>query len=261
LEAIFKVVLIIEMNVYAHTWRKSLLGTSSDIYELRTIKFATPNIGELPLDEINRDLKRTFPRDPFFLNHIEKIRNVLLWYAHTNTALTYCQCFSFLSFVMYKTFWQNDKRHAMIDTYYCMHKMILIIKPLLPKLSNDSGPLKFAQTLESVIYLDIMKEDRELYLRLKGSPIVKIVIFSGVSCYFLNWFGSENAAVLLNYIIDKQASTMFQRLLHFTVAFFLVQKSIFMGFEDEKCLELLHEKEIINFYSVLWKAKSLNLSP
>ena len=105
------------MNLYAHTWRHSLLGTSRDIYQLRTIKLTTPNIEELPLDEINRDLERTFPYDSFFPNHVEKIRNVLLWYAYTNTAVPYCQCFSFLSFVMYKTFYQNDKRHAMIDSY------------------------------------------------------------------------------------------------------------------------------------------------
>jgi len=249
------------MNLYAHAWRHSLLGTANDIYQLRTIKLTTPDIDELPLEEINRDLQRTFPGDPFFADHIEKIRNTLLWYAYTNTAVPYCQCFSFLSFVMYKAFYHNDERHAMIDTYYCMHKMILVIKPLLPKLSKDSGPLTFAQTLESVILLDIMKEDRKLYLRLKGTPIVKIVIFNGVSCYFLNWFKCEHGAVLLNYIIDRKASTMFQRLLNFTVAFFLVHKSLFMGFGDEKCMELLHEKEIINFYSVLWKSKSLDLFP
>ena len=249
------------MSLYAHAWRRLLLGSPRDIYDLRTIKLPTPNIDELPVEEINRDLRRTFPSDPFFNQHIEKIRNVLLWYAYTNTAVPYCQCFSFLTFVMYKIFYQNDNRHAMIDTYYCMHRLILLLKPLLPKSSKDPRPIGFAQTLESVILLDIMKEDRKLYIRLKGSPIIKIVIFNGFSSYYLNWFTSDDGALLLNYIIDKKASVMFQRLLNFTVAFFLVQKPLFMDFEDDKCLELINEKQIINFYSVLWRAKTLSLLP
>ena len=133
-----------------------LLGSSTDIYNLRTIKLSMPNIEELPSGEISRDLGRTFPEETFFQKHIEKIRNVLLWYAHTNTAVPYCQCFAFLAFVLHKNFYENDNRHAMIDTYYSMHRMILIIKPLLPKTPTDGHPLKFAKTLESVILLDII---------------------------------------------------------------------------------------------------------
>lgn len=261
MEPIFKDHLFVKMNLHAHTWRKMLLGSSTDIYNLRTIKLTIPNIDELPAEEINRDLHRTFPGETFFLKHIDKIRNVLLWYAHTNTAVPYCQSFAFLAFVMYKHYYENDKRHAMIDTYYSMHRMILIIKPLLPKTPSDDYPLKFAQTLESVILLDLMREDRTLYNRLKGSPIIKIVIFSGFSCFYLNWFCSDHGAVLLTFLVNNKSSMMFQRLLNFTVAFFLVHKSLFMGFTDDRCLAMLHEKEIVNFYATLWKAKSLMLLP
>ncbi len=261
MEPIFKYPSFVKMNLHAHTWRKMLLGSSTDIFNLRTIKLTMPNVEELPAEEINRDLGRTFPEETFFVKHTNKIRNVLLWYAHTNTAVPYCQCFTFLAFVMYKHFYENDKRHAMIDTYYSMHRMILIIKPLLPKSANDGYPLKFAQTLESVILLDVMREDRLLYDRLKDSVIIKMVILNGFSCYYLNWFSSDYGAVLLTFIIEKKSSMMFQRLLNFTVAFFLVHKSIFLGFTDDRCLEMLHEKELVNFYATLWKAKSLALLP
>ena len=138
-----------------------------------------------------------------------------------------------------------------------MHKMILLLKPLLPKTVHDTRPLKFAQTLESVILLDIMKHDRKLFVRLKRSPLIKYIIFSGFSCYYLNWFNSSDGTVLLNFIIVNKASNMFQRLLLFTVAFFLVNKAMFFGFDDDTCLEMLHEKHLLNFYLILWKAKNL----
>lgn len=246
------------MSLKSHRWRKCLLGTTNDIYQLRTIKLSIPLLEDLPVVEIDRDLTRTFPLEMFYTNHIDKIRNVLLWYAWTNPSLPYCQCFSFLAFVMYGCFHQGDKRHAMIDTYYAIHKMILLIKPLLPISANDTRPLEFAGILRSVILLDIMKYDRQLYNRLRNSIVIKYVIFSGFSAFYLNWFDSASGITLLDYIINEKSSVMFQRLLKFTVAFFLVQKPMFMGLEDDQCLELLHEKEMINFYSILWKAKSLD---
>lgn len=247
------------MNLHALKWRKVLLGSADNIYQLRTIKLATPDVDELPLDEINRDLHRTFPTDKYYVAHIDRIRNILLWYAYTNTAVPYCQCFSFLAFVLYRVFNENDKRHAMIDTYYCMHKMILIIKPLLPKSATDAQPLKFQQTLESVILLDIMKEDRKLYEQLKNKFLVKAVIANGVSSFFLNWFSFHKCSLLIDYIVDTKASIMFQRLLNFTVAFFLVHRSLFLRLTEDKCLVMLNEKQIFNFYSILWKAKNLDL--
>ena len=103
------------MNLIAHRWRRCLLGTNEDVYRLRTIKLTTPIMESLPVDEIDRDLKRTFPLDEFFTKHTDEIRNVLLWYAWTNPSVGYCQCFSFIAFIMFKVFYENDPPHAMID--------------------------------------------------------------------------------------------------------------------------------------------------
>lgn len=222
------------------------------------MKLSTPDLDQIDMDEIDRDLTRTFPLEMFFTEHIDKIHNVLLWYAWTNPSVPYCQSFSFLAFVVYRRFYENDKRHAMIDTYYSIHKLILLIKPLLPKSSTDYGPLMFTTTLQGVLLLDIMKHDRALYARLKGSEIPKFIILSGFTSFYLNWFDSTEGIALLDYLIDKKASTMFQRLINFTVAFFLVQKSVLMTFNEEKCLELLREKHMLHFYSILWRAKSLS---
>jgi len=246
------------MALRAHRWRRCLLGSPKDIYKLRTIKLAPPVFEDLPVDEIDRDLKRTFPLELFYTDQIDKIRNVLLWYAYTNPAVSYCQCFSFIAFVMYRCFYKGDRRHAMIDTYYGLHKIILLIKPLLPMGPKDHEPLKFAGVLRSVILLDIMKHDRALYCRLRGSELIKFTILSGFSSLYLNWFSPDEGEILLDYIMHEKASTMFQRLIDFTVAFYMVNKSLFLGFTDDRCLEMLCEKQLLKFYSILWRAKSLS---
>lgn len=245
------------MTLQSHRWRRCLMGTAKDIYELRTIKLSPPVFEDLPVDEIDRDLKRTFPLEMFYTHQIDKIRNVLLWYAFTNPAVPYCQCFSFISFVMYRCFYEGDKRHAMIDTYYGLHKIILLIKPLLPMSDKDGGPLKFAGVLRSVLLLDVMKHSRKLYNRLKQSMVIKFIILSGFSSLYLNWFPSDDGLLLLDYIICEKASTMFQRLINFTVAIFLVNKQLFLGFDDMICLEMLREKELLNFHATLFLAKHL----
>ena len=233
------------------------MGSAKDIYELRTIKLSPPVFEDLPVDEIDRDLKRTFPLEMFYTHQIDKIRNVLLWYAFTNPAVPYCQCFSFISFVMYRCFYEGDKRHAMIDTYYGLHKIILLIKPLLPMSDKDGGPLKFAGVLRSVLLLDIMKHSRKLYNRLKKSMVIKFIILSGFSSLYLNWFSSDDGLLLLDYIICEKASTMFQRLINFTLALFLVNKQMFLAFEDMTCLEMLRERDMLNFHATLFLAKHL----
>ena len=247
------------MNLIAHRWRRCLLGTNEDVYRLRTIKLTTPIMESLPVDEIDRDLKRTFPLDDFFTKHIDEIRNVLLWYAWTNPSVSYCQCFSFIAFIMFKVFYENDPRHAMIDTYYALHKIILLIKPLIPKHSKDVRPLGFVKTLRSSILLDIMSCDRALYHRLKNTEIINYMILSGVPSLYLNWFTSKESTVLLDYIITDNASTMFRRIMNFLVARVLVHKSIFLSFDDDRCLEILSSRSMINFWAILWKARALNL--
>ena len=49
-------------------------------------------------NQIEMDLHRTFPQDPFFHReeNINKLRNVLLAYSRRNISIGYCQGFNFI---------------------------------------------------------------------------------------------------------------------------------------------------------------------
>ena len=84
------------MERVAAKCRFSLLGTNREVTLLRNIELSEPNIDELPSDEIDRDLKRTFPTESWFNEHLRQIRNVLLWYSWTNPACGYCQSYTYI---------------------------------------------------------------------------------------------------------------------------------------------------------------------
>ena len=247
------------MDLKAHRWRRCLLGGVDDIYRLRTFDLATPKLDELPISEIDRDMLRTFPTETFFGDHVAELRNVLMWYAWTNKGLSYCQCFSFIAFAVYRVFHHNDRRHAMIDTYYSIHKLILLVKPLLPKDSNDASPLEYVDALTASVLLDVVKHDHALYDALKTKDVIKITILTGVSTLFLNWFSSSQGIDLLDFIVHADTTVMFDRVMKFLVAFFIVNREYFLHFEGEKLFELMTEKQLYApFYSMLWRAKALS---
>ncbi len=54
-----------------------------------------PNLYE---KQINLDLKRTFPKDPFFQEeeNIKKLKNILLAFSRRNSSIGYCQGFNLI---------------------------------------------------------------------------------------------------------------------------------------------------------------------
>lgn len=245
------------MERVAAKCRLCLLGTHKEVTLLRNVALSEPDISDLPCDEIDRDLKRTFPTEIWFTDHIRQIRNVLLWYSWTNPACGYCQSYTYITFVLYKILCSKSKRHAMIDTYYCLHKLNLLIKPLLPKDSKDSKPLSFTTTLRCLILLEMSQIDRELYIHLRENNIVEMTIIKGLPCLFLNWYTLDEDIKLLEYIVDRQSSVMFKRLMNFLLAFFVVNRELFIYFSYEKTLEIMDTYIHKKFSSILLLAKSL----
>ncbi len=56
------------------------------------------NIPDVFEDQINLDLKRTYPKDPFFQNkdHIKMLKNVLIAFTRREATIGYCQGFNFI---------------------------------------------------------------------------------------------------------------------------------------------------------------------
>ena len=119
----------------------------------------------------------------------------------------------FIAFVVYRVFHHNDRRHAMIDTYYSIHKLILLVKPLLPKDSNDASPLEYVDALTASVLLDVLKHDHALYDALKTKDVVKITILKGVSTLFLNWFSRSQGIDLLDFIVHTTKGCVPSKLL------------------------------------------------
>jgi hypothetical protein len=238
----------------ASTWRNALLG---NVNELRSRMLQTPNIELLPIDEISRDLNRTFPHDKWFNEHHIRIRNVLLWYAWTNPGLSYCQAFSFIAFSLYNVFHKDDPKHSMVDTYYAMHKLITIVRPIYPLNSGDSSPLSFAMALRSLIHLNLLTEDKELANRVMEHDIVHIYIANGVPTLFTNWFDLNSGHIVLGYIIDVNKEKMFNNVINFLTGFILAYKPIYMSFDTENLLVYVRHKQIFAVGKIIAAAKRL----
>lgn len=56
------------------------------------------NIPSLYEPQINVDLERTFPEDPYFQdgNNLQKLKNILLAFSRREATIGYCQGFNFL---------------------------------------------------------------------------------------------------------------------------------------------------------------------
>lgn len=245
------------VELYGHSFRRRLLGTNKDIFSLRSIRLPEPVTKSEVEEEIIRDLRRTYPTEKFFSHHFDKIKNVLLWYSWTNKCRGYCQCFSFIAFALYRVYFLNDPNHCMIDTYYSLHKIVLVINPLLPRDANDSSPLQFTESLKATVLLDVMQHDHVLFEKLKNTNVLFYLITRGFSTLYLNWFTLDEGIELLNFLIVKNSTHMFHRLIHFLVAFLLVNKEYFIHFDEERALLMLNETHLYNFNTILWKAKSL----
>lgn len=248
--------------MYAKHWRKCLMGSTENIKSLREMTLSTPDITQLHLElsEINRDLNRTFPQDNkiFDSKAKKRIRNVLLWYSWSNPGLSYCQSYSFIAFVLYYVFNTDDAKHSMIDTYYSLYRLLLCVRPALPKSSTDPEPLQFYKHLENHLLVLLIHEDRELYTSVKDTMILQHILLRGFSTYCLNWFMLEDCVRLMNFVVDSKVERIFQKLMIFLVSFLVVNRGYFIHFSEMTCLEFIAEKHLFCFDQIYWKAVLIN---
>jgi hypothetical protein len=246
----------------ASRWRGCLLGTVAQVEKLRSVKLSLPNIDEIEneLEEINRDLRRTYPLISFFRQREKELRNILLWYSYTNVCVSYCQSFSYLSFILYKVFYEEDPAHAMIDVYYAMHKLLLVVRPLLPKNHKDATPLTYLSRLEELIFNQLVFHDKELFDAIKNTFLLKHLLLQGFSSFFLNWFSCSDGVRLIDYIIDNDVRVIFRRMVLFTVSFLMVNREYFLNFDELTCMDFVSRKNMFKFDSIFYKLSLLNLS-
>lgn len=246
---------------YAQRVRSCLLGSRDEVEKLREIKMDLPKIEEIEyeMEEINRDLSRTYPNVLFFKDKHRELRNVLLWYSYTNACLPYCQSFSFLCFVLYKIFYDDDPSHAMIDTYYAMHKLLLVVRPTLPVSAKDEGPLEYLERLERLIFNTLVSYDKKLYNVIKNSEILRHLLIQGFSSFYLNWFGIEEGKRLIHFIVDRDVKIIFKRLVMILISFLMVNRNYFLNFSELTCMDFMSRRHgLFNFESLFWQVNLLS---
>jgi hypothetical protein len=86
------------------------MKNTPNYYSSLTDKFPT-FIPSPYINQIDMDLHRTFPDDPFFKveDNLLKLRNILLAYSRRNTRIGYCQGFNFLVGRLIKIFSKEVK--------------------------------------------------------------------------------------------------------------------------------------------------------
>lgn len=246
--------------VEATRWRVHLLGTKREVEKLRLVEMTVPRIEEIAyeLEEINKDLPRTYPSVLFFRKKRKELRNILLWYSYTNVCVSYCQSFSYLTYVLYHVYFHDDSHHAMVDTYYSMHKLILVVRPMLPKHKDDEGPLMYMERLENLILNELNSYDKRLFQSVKKNQVLRHLIIQGFSSFYLNWFSFQNGKRLLNFFINKDSKVIFHRMIMFMVSFFIVNREYFIHFDELTCMDFISRKHLFRFDSVFYQVNLLN---
>ena len=76
---------------------KKLMEFNKNYYSDLTINYPDSIVSQYE-NQINLDLDRTFPQDPFFQdqNNITKLKNILLAFSRKESTIGYCQGFNFI---------------------------------------------------------------------------------------------------------------------------------------------------------------------
>lgn len=241
----------------AHRWRSSLLGTSTVIHGLRQTPLQI-NIKSCYLDEIHNDLKRTYPMDDFFNDHIGDLSKILNTYAYVNNGMGYAQGMTFLTFILYKTFYKDDPTFVMEDTFYSLHNIIQVIRPAYPLNKNDKNVLDFNENAVSTVMLLISKRNKQLAMRVKELNIMQIFICQNIPSLFGTKFNINDCCIVWDFIICASTQyTMFHHILCVIAGMILSIEPLIMCMSYESILSIMQSSGIYKVRRVLGLAYSV----
>lgn len=230
--------------MYAPKWKFKLLKKYK-------IKFLPKlNINN---DDVQKDIKRTYPQLQWFHPHYEEIQNIILNFVDMNPALSYMQGMCFITFTFFYVFRHSDYRGC--ETLYCLHKIVEPIRPIYPLNRNDKKPLKFIQSLKKLVLLDIYKQSRELSVCLEKMHIIDVFIISGVPSFFGNWYGLQGSIRLFDRLIEDNPSKIVQNIVLFLTCFFLYHKEIILKCSFTQTMHILQQKGNLSNILLLMQAK------
>lgn len=240
----------------AQIWRNCLLGSP---YTIHFIREYTINIGKISKhnDDILKDIKRTYPMNAFFNDHIEKLSNILNTYAYVNNGMGYAQGMAFLAFVLFKVYHEDDPLYAAEDTFYSLHNIIQVIRPAYPLNDKDKSAVNFNDHMSSSVALLIGKKNKPLALKLKEMDLIKIFIYQHIPCLFANRYKVEDCCILWDFIIRPESKEMFHRILCIVAGMIMTVEPVVMNMSFDSILGIMQHNSTYNVRRVITKASLL----
>lgn len=225
----------------AQKWRICLIGGPTTINLLRRTKIQMKKRSGY-FEDIQKDLKRTYPMDEFFTNHIGDLSCILNNYAYVNEGMGYAQGMAFLAFNLFRVFYEDDPVYAVEDTFYSFHKLVHVVRPAYPLSTKDQKVLVFNKNSALCVHLLIAKRSTELATKVKEIAIVDIFIQQVLPSMFGTKFITEDCAILFDFIIEKRTFDMFHRILCIIAAMILSIDKVIMNMSYESILGIMQHR-------------------
>lgn len=241
----------------AQRWRSSLLGSSTMIHGLRQTPLRI-DIKSSHCDDIYNDLKRTYPMDDFFNDHIGDLSNILNTYAYVNNGMGYAQGMTFLAFILYKVYYKDDHAFVVEDTFYSLHNIIQVIRPAYPLNEMDKNVLDFNENAVSSVMLLISKRNKKLAIRVKELNIMQIFICQNIPSLFGIKFNINDCCIIWDFIICVSTRyDMFHRILCVIAGMILSIEPLILCMSYDSVLSIMQTSGIYKVRRVLGLAYSV----
>jgi hypothetical protein len=241
----------------ARRWRTNLLGTPDTIHRLRqyNVRLGTKSSY---YDDIHNDLKRTYPLDDFFNDHIDDLSYILNTYAYVNDGMGYAQGMAFLVFILYKVYYKDDPTFAVDDTFYSLHNIIQLIRPAYPLNAEDTTVVKFNKHTMSTVMLLISKRNKPLAIKVKELNIMEIFICQNIPSLFGTKFNIDDCCIIWDFIINVPTQyNMFHRILCVIAGMILSIEPVIQCMSFESVMSIMQASGIYKVRRVLGMAHSV----
>lgn len=240
----------------AAKWRNILIGDIDLIEKLRETPIIPPrHIRDQQV--MDNDLQRTFPAESWFNTerHIENIRDIIMAYADVNQSLGYAQGMCFITFTLYRVYYEDCPKCAKIDTFYSLHTILGFLRPLFPRDADDPFVMKWIDSTAGVIKLKLLTKNAKLVSKLRGNGFIKLLLVKTLPALFANWFEYNDILLIWDHIFSND--DIFENTLNILVGMIIYHKDVYLHLRTEKVLQLTAVKSFYKASSVVSHAYTL----
>jgi len=238
----------------ATKWRLKLLGSMTLMTQLRKTNLILPSQRIPDQTTIVQDLVRTFPEDQWYVDHLSDIRKILICFAKHNPSIGYAQGMCFIVFVLYRVFYEDCPKYAVIDTFYALHTVMTHIRPLYPRPEEDEIILNFIDSTAALIRLNFISTHNRLAIKMRGNEMIKLLLVKTGPTLFANWFDYHDILLVWDYLYHDY--NIFENFINIVTAMIICHEKIYLHMNYEKTLHIISEKSFYRATSIVSSART-----